>query len=490
MIQQSFPRRVNLLQLLRKLVAAVAEKTKAGNEWVGLKVSYLERIDGVAICDFTIAQISKESFLDLTRQAMALIKSHDTRRYRRVCRCLHYIANTALISRGQYGRTLKVCRVDYSKHFNSPYPQRNVREYAGVLIHEATHGFLFGKGIPYNKETRERVERLCHMEAYRFALHFEPGYADLFPGPYNPEGHRGHWERSRQARRAIWWKRLQEAYQELRSSNPKNARDFNLRGANYLQKRDYDKAIKDCDQSIRLDPKVVAAYNNRGSAYMQKGDFDRAIVDFEQAIQLDPKDARVHMNCGTSYMGKRNFDKAIAAYDQAVALDPKDARIRMNRGTAYMRKLDYDQAISNYGQAIQLDPKDARARMNRGTAHMRRRDYERAISDYDQAIRLNPRDATAYKNIAWLLAACPQLPYRDGKKAVEYASKACALSEWKDPNAVKTLAAAYAEVGDFESAVKWEVQYLGTPDQIARATLNAESRLSLYQTHKRYYEVK
>jgi tetratricopeptide (TPR) repeat protein len=468
----------------------VAEKARAANEWVGLKMSYLDDIDGVAICDFTMAQTSKDRFLDLTRQAMTLIKSLDARRYRRVCRCLHYIANTALISRGQYGRTLKVCRVDYSRNFNSAYPQRNVREYAGVLIHEATHGLLFEKGIPYDKETRERVERLCHLESYRFALRFEPGYADLYPGPYNPEWHKHSWARSRQARRAVWWKRLQEAYQEYRSSNPRNARDFNLRGATYLQKRDYDKAIGDCDQAIRLDPRLAKAYNNRGLAYMQKGDFEKAIVDFDHAIHLDPKDARVNMNCGTAYMGKRDYDKAIAAYDQAVQLDPTDARIRMNRGTAYLRKLDHEKAISDYDHAIQLDPKDARVRVNRGTAYMRRHEYDKAISDYDYAIRLNPRDAAAYKNVAWLLATCPQLCYRDGKKAVEYATKACALSEWKDPNAVKTLAAAYAEMGDFENAVKWELQYLGTPDQIVRAELNAESRLSLYQARKPYFEVK
>ena len=400
----------------------MAEKAKAANEWVGLKVSYLEQIDGVAICDFTMAQTSKDSFLDLTRQSMALIKSLDARRYRRVCRCLHYIANTALISRGQYGRTLKVCRVDYSRNFNSPYPQRNVREYAGVLIHEATHGLLFEKGIPYDKETRERVERLCHLESYRFALRFEPGYADLYPGPYNPEWHKQSWARSRQARRAVWWKRLQEAYQEYRSSNPKNARDFNQRGGANLQKRDYDKAILD--------------------------------------------------------------------YNRAIEIDPKDARIRMNRGTAYMRKFDYEKAISDYDQAIQLDPKEARVRINRGTAHIRRLEYDKAISDYDHAISLNPRDATAYKNLAWLLATCPQVAFRDGKKAVEHATKACALSEGKDPDTLKTLAAAYGEAGDFENAVKWERQFLGTPDQIAKATLNAESRLSLYQAHKRYYEVK
>jgi tetratricopeptide (TPR) repeat protein len=361
-----------------------------------------------------------------------------------------------------------------------------VREYAGVLIHEATHGLLFEKGIPYDKETRERVERLCHLESYRFAMHFEPGYADLYPGPYNPEWHKQSWARSRPARWAVWWTRLQEAYQEYRSSNPKNARDFNLRGANYLQKRAYDKAIGDCDQAIRLDPHFAAAYNNRGSAYLQKRDFDKAIVDFEHAIQLDPKDARVHMNCGTAYMGKRNYDKAIAAYDQGVLLDPKDARIRMNRGTAYLRKLDYEKAISDYDHAIQLAPKDARVRTNRGTAHMRRREYHKSISDYERAIQLNPREAKAYRNLAWLLATCPQISFRDGKKAVGYATKACVLTEWKDPDALKTLAAACGEAGDFENAVKWERQFLGAPDQIAKAVLNAESSLSLYQAHKPY----
>jgi hypothetical protein len=62
--------------------------------------------------------------------------------------------------------------------------------------------------------------------------------------------------------------------------------------------------------------------------------------------------------------------------------------------------------------------------------------------------------------------------------------------EWKDPKALRTLAAACAEAEDFENAVKWESRSLGTPELIAKATLNAESRLSLYQAHKRCYEVK
>jgi len=445
---------VNPLQHLGQLFAVAADKISSVFELPGLKRSCLGYIDGVAICDPAVAQASKDAFLDLTRQAMALIKSFDARRYRRVCRYLHYIANSSLLTPGQYRPTLQICRVDYAKNFNSIYyPQRNVRTYAGVLIHEATHGLLFEKGIPYDEKKRERVERLCHLESYRFALHFEPGYADLFPGPYNPEGHKWHWESSFKARLVAWQKRFQEAE---RASNPKSAQDYNERSATDMQKGDYDKAIADCDEAIRLDPQLAAAYNNRGSAYLWKRDYDKAIADCDLAIRLNPKDARAHTNRGIAYLFKRDYDKAIADCDLAIQLNSKDARAHMNRGTAYLQK----------------------------------RDYDKAIADYDLSIQHNPREATAHNNLAWLLATCPQISYRDGKRAVEHATKACALYEWKKPDAVKTLAAAYGEVGDFENAVKWERQFLGTPDQIARATLNAESRLSLYQAHKRYYEVK
>lgn len=206
---------MNPFKLLHRNLGVLAE-------WIALKVSHLETIDGVAICDLTPAQPSKSGFLDLTSQAMALIKSLDARRYRRVCRYLRYIANTPLLSQGQYGRRLKICRVDYAKHFNSAHRQKNLRDFAGLLIHEATHGLLFEKSIPYDKETWERVERLCHLEAYRFALHFEPGYAELYPGPYNPAWHKLSRERSSDATRAALWKRFLESW---RASCPKNAKD-------------------------------------------------------------------------------------------------------------------------------------------------------------------------------------------------------------------------------------------------------------------------
>ncbi len=86
----------------------------------------------------------------------------------------------------------------------------------------------------------------------------------------------------------------------------KNARVLSLlytnRGVEYEIKKEFDKAIADHDQAIKIDPKNPAAYNNRGNAYMGKQDYQHAIADFDQAIKLNPKYAEAFFNRG---MAKR-----------------------------------------------------------------------------------------------------------------------------------------------------------------------------------------
>ena len=171
---------------------------------------------------------------------------------------------------------------------------------------------------------------------------------------------------------------------------------YNNRGKAYNHKGDYDRAIADFDEAIRLDPKYVFAYNNRGNAYRYRDDYDGAIVDYDEAIRLDPKYETGYNNRGNAYYHKGDYDRAIADFDEAIRLDPKSAVNYMNRGNPYQAKGDYDRAIANYDEAIRLDSKFAYAYINRGNAYQHKGDYDRAIADYTEAIRLEPRIAEVY----------------------------------------------------------------------------------------------
>jgi tetratricopeptide (TPR) repeat protein len=242
--------------------------------------------------------------------------------------------------------------------------------------------------------------------------------------------------------------------------------------------------------------KWVATQNNLGALYCELPTGDRAanllkaIAAFDEAIRLDRKLAPAYNNRGSAYHLKGNDDKAIADFDEAVRLDPKHALAYYNRGKLYGDKGDDDKAIADYDQAIRLDPNLAPAYVNRGSAYLAKEGYDKAIADYDETIRLDPNYALAYKRLAWLLGTCPQASFRSGKKAVEYAIKACDLSKWKDPSSVETLAAAYAEAGDFDLAIKWEMKYLETSNLSEKDAADAKSRLALYQVHKPYHAEK
>ncbi len=126
---------------------------------------------------------------------------------------------------------------------------------------------------------------------------------------------------------------------------------------------------------------------------------------------------------------------------------------------------------------------------NRAETKMSGGKFAEAISDYEAAVRVDPGYAPAFNGLAWLRATCLLAEFRDGAKAVEQATKACELTNWKKARYVGTLAAAYAETGDFDSAVKRQeeaIDLLTEKQEYLRAYF--EERLKLYQSGKPYRE--
>ena len=201
---------------------------------------------------------------------------------------------------------------------------------------------------------------------------------------------------------------------------------FNNRGKAYMRKGDYDRAIQDYDQAIRLKPDYALAFNNRGIAYGRKGDYDRAIQDHDEAIRLKPDDAGVFYNRGITYNDKGDHDRAIQDYDQAIRLKPDYADAFNNRGNAYRRKGDYDRAIQDYDQAIRLEPKSATRLRARGITRFCLMRFAAAQEDFVLALQLDPTDPYS---VIWLYLARARNG-QDARTDLEKKAAGLKLTDW------------------------------------------------------------
>jgi tetratricopeptide (TPR) repeat protein len=113
-----------------------------------------------------------------------------------------------------------------------------------------------------------------------------------------------------------------------------------------------------------------------------------------------------------------------------------------------------------------------------------REDYHAARAAYEEALRDEHENATPLNNLAWILSTCPVATLRDGKRAVELAKRACELTERKDVGFLDTLAAAFAETGDFKAAVETQREALALLPKGNPVEAQYHGRLEGYEANK------
>jgi tetratricopeptide (TPR) repeat protein len=290
---------------------------------------------------------------------------------------------------------------------------------------------------------------------------------------------------------------------------------------------DFSGAIDDFNKAIRLKSDFAAAYRARGATWLENARFtaifsgpqvadkqyDRALADLSEAVRLEAKDAGAWWIRGNVWVEKGQYQNAIADYRAAATLEPLRADYRVSLADAFRASGEYADALAAYSEALRLDPQNSKATEHRGDAYMGMKQYARAVADYTEAgalvkrrearraagqfdklrdelgdaIHQHPKGFVAYEQIARLFASCPDAKYRDGNKAVEYATTACELTNWRNHITLATMAAAYAESGDFQKAIEWQIKAIELGGAEKEIT-DYRNRLKLYKDGKPYRE--
>jgi len=139
-----------------------------------------------------------------------------------------------------------------------------------------------------------------------------------------------------------------------------NKSGINLNLGNITSYEDYDGDIVYYTQSIQIDPNNANAYHNRGFAYYNKGNYDLAVADYTQALRINPNNPNnsfTYNNRGASYNNKGEYDLAIVDLDQSIQLNQNVANPYRHRAFAYMKKGNYLQARADVNKSLQIDPK-------------------------------------------------------------------------------------------------------------------------------------
>ena len=167
-------------------------------------------------------------------------------------------------------------------------------------------------------------------------------------------------------------------------------------GTNYLEQKQYEKALSEFDQAVNIDSGSAEAFKGRGDAFHFTGEHEKAIADYTDAISLGLNNAEIYRRRGFDQKSILNFDKAIADYSEAIKSDPNDGESYGGRCQTYLENRQFDLALSDCNKAIDLNSDDADAFVSRGNIYLSQNKNDLAIADFNKSLKLRKENASAY----------------------------------------------------------------------------------------------
>jgi tetratricopeptide (TPR) repeat protein len=249
-----------------------------------------------------------------------------------------------------------------------------------------------------------------------------------------------------------------------------------------------DEALQQIEAALKLDPHSAGALLLRARIYQQSGDLKKAKLDVEHVLRAQPGQAQALQMRALLAAGTGDYKQAIEDLKLLVKAIPDSVELHMQLALFYTANKQTDQAVAAYDEILEKDKENWLAYRGRADAYLNVGKHAEAVADYDAALKLQPKNSGLLNNLAWVLATSPDDKIRDGKRAIELAKQGCEVTEYKQAHVLSTLAAAYAESGNFDEAVKWSKKAVESGPEALKDQLSKE--LESYQAKKPWREEK
>ncbi len=263
---------------------------------------------------------------------------------------------------------------------------------------------------------------------------------------------------------------------------------YTLRAQIWTLENQLDKAIEDINAATKLAPDDFGLILMRARLYHAAGQDELAKVDVEKVLQTQPAFVPGTELRASILASLGQFGEAAQDIATLVKRDPSNILLKLQQAIYLNAAGESRKSIELFTEILQQDPENGVACRGRADAYLNVGAHKEALADYEVAVKKAEDDSGILNNFAWVLATSPDDSLRDGKRAIELGIKACELTEYKEAHILSTLAAAYAEAGDFDNARKWSEKAVELGDDSVKAQLQQE--LESYRQEKPWRERK
>lgn len=225
--------------------------------------------------------------------------------------------------------------------------------------------------------------------------------------------------------------------------------------AQYRNQR-YRDAEASFDRLIELNPELPEAYYNRARVRTALGEYDAAIADYSQALRLQPQFVAAYINRGLAYQQiattPQQLQAAIADYTQAIALDDAAPIPYLNRANVYAALGEFDRALADYDRALDLDANYIEAYYNRALTYEQLGRAEAALDDYAAALAAITPERTQYAIPVYLSRSSLYLRLGEWQQAIEDCNRVLARDS-QNPEAYGNRGLAYGALEQSDRAI-------------------------------------